>query len=99
MKLEVQNPICIERRLEVPQSEWEIPPRVVQNDTTEKHPDPVKLVMANQPHTVLVDKLQKKTVVGDVAVPTRMREHEKLKKHQGMKGEKETFCRVYNSLC
>ena len=52
-----------------------------------------KLVMANQPDIVLINKQQKKAVVIDVAIPSdsniRKKEHEKLKKYQGLKEELE----------
>jgi len=58
--------------LEVPKSKWLIPPKVVENDRAEIlqdfqiHTD--KQVMANQPHDVVVNKLQKKTAV--IVIPS-----------------------------
>ena len=48
--------------------------------------------MANQADTVVVDKLQKKAVAMDAAIPkgnTKRKEHEKLDKYQGLKEEVE----------
>ena len=52
-----------------------------------------KLVMANQPDIVVVDKEQKTVTVVDVAIPSdsniRKKEHEKLEKYQGLREELE----------
>lgn len=54
--------------------------------------------MANQPDIVVVDKLQGKAVVVDIAIPSdgniRKKEHEKLEKYQGLKEELEKAWRV-----
>ena len=48
-----------------------------------------KLVMADQPDIMMVDKHQRTAVVVDVAIPSdgniREKEHEKLEKYQGLK--------------
>ena len=50
-----------------------------------------KLVMANQPDIVVIDKHQRTAVVVDVAIPSNgnigKKEHKKLKKNQGLKEE------------
>uniref|UniRef100_A0A3P9HPM2 Gypsy retrotransposon integrase-like protein 1 n=1 Tax=Oryzias latipes TaxID=8090 RepID=A0A3P9HPM2_ORYLA len=52
-----------------------------------------RMVMANQPDIVAVDKEQRKDVVVDVAVPSegniRKKEHENLEKYQGLREELE----------
>ena len=52
-----------------------------------------KLVMANQPDIVVVDKHRKRAAVIDVAIPSdsniRKKEHEKLEKYQGLKEQLE----------
>ncbi|TWW73485.1 hypothetical protein D4764_15G0008790 [Takifugu flavidus] len=52
-----------------------------------------KMVVANQPDIVVVDKHRKTVVVIDVAIPSdsniRKKEHEKLEKYQGLKEEME----------
>ena len=93
----VYRNICTEFGLEVPRSEWKTPPKVVENDQAKILWDfqiqTDKLVMANQPDIVLIDKQQKKAVVIDVAIPSdsniRKKEHEKLEKYQGLKKELE----------
>ena len=49
--------------------------------------------VANQPEIVVVDKQEKKAVMVDVAITSdsniRKKEHEKLKKYQGLKEELE----------
>ena len=79
--------------LEVSKSRWEIPPRVLENERAKILWDfqiqTGKLVMANQSDTVVVDKLQKKAVVIDVAVPSdsniKKKEDKKLENNQGLK--------------
>ncbi|MGZ7254081.1 hypothetical protein ACXWO5_10720, partial [Streptococcus pyogenes] len=78
--------------LEVPRSKWEMPPRVMENDRAKILWDfqmqTDKMVVANQPDIVVVDKQKKTAVVIDVAVPNdsniRKKEHEKLEKYQGL---------------
>ncbi|CAI5636064.1 unnamed protein product [Oreochromis niloticus] len=57
-----------------------------------------KMVVANQPDIVVVDKQKKTAVVIDVAVPNdsniRKKEHEKLEKYQGLREELERMWRV-----
>jgi len=52
-----------------------------------------KQVMANQPDIVVVNKLQKKAVVIDIAIPIdsniNKKENKKLEKYQGLKEEVE----------
>jgi len=55
-------------------SNWEIPPKVVENDRAKILWDfqiqTDKQVMANEPGIVVADKLQKKAVMIDVAIPS-----------------------------
>ncbi|KAK7929498.1 hypothetical protein WMY93_005893 [Mugilogobius chulae] len=52
-----------------------------------------RMVMANQPDIVVVDKEQRRAVVVDVAIPSdgniRRKEHEKLERYQGLREELE----------
>ncbi|KAL4006508.1 quercetin 2,3-dioxygenase [Sarotherodon galilaeus] len=56
------------------------------------------MVVANQPDTVVLDKQRKTAIVVDVAIPSdsniRKKEHEKLKKYQGLREELEKMWRV-----
>ncbi len=98
----VYRNICHEYGLEVPRSKWKTPPKVVENDRAKILWDfkiqTDKLVMANQPDIVLIDKQQKKALVIDVAIPSdsniRKKEHEKLEKYQGLKEELEKMWKV-----
>uniref|UniRef100_A0A3P9CTW7 C2H2-type domain-containing protein n=1 Tax=Maylandia zebra TaxID=106582 RepID=A0A3P9CTW7_9CICH len=98
----VYRNICAEYNLEVPRSKWEMPPRVVENDRAKILWDfqiqTDKMVVANQPDIVVVDKQKKTAVVIDVAVPNdsniRKKEHEKLEKYQGLREELERMWRV-----
>ena len=60
--------------MEVPQSKWEIPLKVRENNRAEVLWDfqiqTDKQVMANHTDIVVIDKLQKKVVVIDVAIPS-----------------------------
>ncbi|XP_076740510.1 uncharacterized protein LOC143418686 [Maylandia zebra] len=79
-----------------------MPPRVVENDRAKILWDfqiqTDKMVVANQPDIVVVDKQKKTAVVIDVAVPNdsniRKKEHEKLEKYQGLREELERMWRV-----
>lgn len=54
-----------------------------------------KLVKANQPDIILVDKQRKSAVVIDVAILNESKEkHAKLEKHQGLREELEKMWRV-----
>ena len=98
----VYRNICAEYNLEVPRSKWEMPPRVMENDRAKILWDfqiqTDKMVVANQPDIVVVDKQKKTAVVIDVAVPNdsniRKKEHEKLEKYQGLREELERMWRV-----
>ena len=61
-----------------------------------------KIVVANQPDTVGVNKQEKKVVVVDVTIPSesniRKKEHEKLKKKQRPIGEQESVWGVKLSV-
>ena len=93
----VHRNICTEYGLEVPGSRWKTPPKVIQNDRAKILWDfqfqTDKLVMANQPDIVVVDKEQKTVTVVDVAIPSdsniRKKEHQKLEKYQGLREELE----------
>ncbi|TWW61003.1 hypothetical protein D4764_05G0010930 [Takifugu flavidus] len=83
----VYRNICTEYGLEVPGSRWETPPKVLENKQAKIPWDfqiqTDKMVVANQPDIVVVNKHQKTVVVIDVAIPSdsniRKNEHEKLK--------------------
>ncbi|XP_051916213.1 uncharacterized protein LOC127597287 isoform X2 [Hippocampus zosterae] len=98
----VYRNICAEYGLETPRSKWETPPKVVENDRAKIMWDfqiqTDKMVMANQPDIVIIDKGQRKAVVVDVAVPSdgniRKKEHEKLEKYQGLREELERAWKV-----
>ncbi|XP_051920732.1 uncharacterized protein LOC127600296 isoform X1 [Hippocampus zosterae] len=98
----VYRNICAEYGLETPRSKWETPPKVVENDRAKVLWDfqiqTDKIVMANQPDIVIIDKGQRKAVVVDVAVPSdgniRKKEHEKLEKYQGLREELERAWKV-----
>ncbi|KAK7925836.1 hypothetical protein WMY93_008146 [Mugilogobius chulae] len=85
----VYRNICVEYGLETPRSKWETPPKVVENDRAKILWDfqiqTDRMVMANQPDIVVVDKEQRRAVVVDVASPSdgniRRKEHEKLDKY------------------
>ncbi|TWW65014.1 hypothetical protein D4764_22G0006610 [Takifugu flavidus] len=76
-------------------SRWETPPKVLENKQVKILWDfqiqTDKMVVANQPDIVVVDKHQKTVVVIDVAIPgdsnIRKKVHEKLEKYQGLKEE------------
>ena len=93
----VYRNICAEYKLETPRSKWEAPPKVMENDQAKILWDfqiqTDKMVMANQPDIVIIDKQQRKAVVIDVAIPSdsniKKKEHEKLEKYQGLKEELE----------
>ncbi|TWW53461.1 uncharacterized protein LOC130519722 [Takifugu flavidus] len=93
----VYRNICTEYGLEVPGTRWETPPKVVENEQAKILWDfqiqTDKMVVANQPDIVVVDKHQKTVVVIDVAIPNdgniRKKEHEKLEKYRGLKEEME----------
>ncbi|XP_051911362.1 uncharacterized protein LOC127593748 [Hippocampus zosterae] len=98
----VYRNICAEYGLETPRSKWETPPKVVENNRAKILWDFLiqtdKMVMANQPDIVIIDKGQRKAVVVDVAVPSdgniRKKEHEKLEKYQGLREELERAWKV-----
>ncbi|TWW77705.1 hypothetical protein D4764_12G0010950 [Takifugu flavidus] len=89
--------ICTEYGLEVPGARWETPPKGVENEQAkilwDFQTQTDKMVVANQPDIVVVDKHRKTVVVIDVAIPSdsniRKKEHEKLEKYQGLKEEME----------
>ncbi|TWW67382.1 hypothetical protein D4764_02G0004230 [Takifugu flavidus] len=70
----VYRNICTEYGLEVPGTRWETPPKVVENEQTKILWDfqiqTDKMVVANQPDIVVVDKHRKTVVVIDVAIPS-----------------------------
>uniref|UniRef100_A0A3B3HW39 Reverse transcriptase domain-containing protein n=1 Tax=Oryzias latipes TaxID=8090 RepID=A0A3B3HW39_ORYLA len=94
--------VCAKYGLETPRSKWETPPKVVENERAKILWDfqiqTDRMVMANQPDIVVVDKEQRKAVVVDVAVPSdgniRKKEHEKLEKYQGLREELEKAWKV-----
>ncbi|KAK7930440.1 hypothetical protein WMY93_006835 [Mugilogobius chulae] len=98
----VYRNICAEYGLETPRSKWETPPKVVENDRAKILWDfqiqTDRMVMANQPDIVVVDKEQRRAVVVDVAIPSdgniRRKEHEKLEKYQGLREELEKAWKV-----
>ncbi|TWW66946.1 hypothetical protein D4764_20G0009780 [Takifugu flavidus] len=76
-------------------NQGETPPKVLENKQAKILWDfqiqTDKMVVANQPDIVVVDKHQKRVVVIDVAIPSdsnfRKKEHERLEKDQGLKEE------------
>uniref|UniRef100_A0A087XGF1 Reverse transcriptase zinc-binding domain-containing protein n=2 Tax=Poecilia formosa TaxID=48698 RepID=A0A087XGF1_POEFO len=102
----VYRNICAEYGLEAPRSKWGTPPKVVENDRAKILWDfqiqTDKMVMANQPDIVVVDKEQRKAVVVDVAIPSdhniRKKEHEKLEKYQGLREELEKAWKVKTTV-
>ncbi|KAK7881151.1 hypothetical protein WMY93_029560 [Mugilogobius chulae] len=98
----VYRNICAEYGLETPRSKWETPSKVVDNDRAKILWDfqiqTDRMVMANQPDIVVVDKEQRKAVVVDVAIPSdgniRRKEHEKLERYQGLREELEKAWKV-----
>ncbi|KAK7886240.1 hypothetical protein WMY93_025861 [Mugilogobius chulae] len=98
----VYRNICAEYGLETPRSKWETPPKVVENDRAKIlwvfQIQTDRMVMANQPDIVVVDKEQRRPVVVDVAIPSdgniRRKEHEKLEKYQGLREELEKAWKV-----
>ncbi len=84
----VRGNTCAKYELEVPRLRWKTPPKVVENDRARILLDfqiqTDKMVIANQPDIVVVDKQQKKAAVINVAIPSdsniRKKEHEKLEK-------------------
>ncbi|TWW59398.1 hypothetical protein D4764_06G0009280 [Takifugu flavidus] len=101
----VYRNICTEYGLEVPGSRWETPLKVLENKQAKILWDfqiqTDKMVVANQPDIVVVDKHQKTVVVIDVAIPSdssiRKKEHKKLEKYQGLKEETENVGHEGNS--
>ncbi|TWW76591.1 hypothetical protein D4764_13G0012530 [Takifugu flavidus] len=93
----VYRNICTEYGLEVPGSRWETPPKVLENKQAKILWDfqiqTDKMVVANQPDTLVVGKHRKTVGVIDVAIPSdsniRKKEHAKLEKYQGLKEEME----------
>ncbi|TWW73493.1 hypothetical protein D4764_15G0008870 [Takifugu flavidus] len=91
----VYRNICTEYGLEVPGSRWETTPKVLENKQAKILWDfqiqTDKMVVANQPDVVVVDKHQKTLVV--IAIPSnsniKKKQHEKLEKYQGLKEEME----------
>ena len=75
--------------LEVLKSKREIPPKMVKNDRpkimSDFHIHSNEMVMANQPDILVVNKLQEKTAVTDVAIPSdsniKKKEPKKLAKY------------------
>uniref|UniRef100_A0A3B5PPD0 Reverse transcriptase domain-containing protein n=1 Tax=Xiphophorus maculatus TaxID=8083 RepID=A0A3B5PPD0_XIPMA len=102
----VYRNICAEYGLETPGSKWETPPKVAENARAKILWDfqiqTDKMVMANQPDIVVVDKQQRKAVVIDVAIPSdcniRKKEHEKLEKYQGLREELERAWKVKTTV-
>ena len=98
--------ICTENGLEVSRSEWKTPPKVVENDRAKIQWDlqiqTDNMVMVNQPDIVFSDKQQRKVVLIDVAIPCnsniRKKEHDKLKKYQGLKEELEMMSGVETTV-
>ncbi|KAK1798039.1 hypothetical protein P4O66_000539 [Electrophorus voltai] len=98
----VYRNICAKYGLEVPRSNCDIPPKVVENYCVKILWDfqiqADKMVMANQLDIVFVDKQQKSAVVIDVSIPSdcniRKKEHKKLEEYQGLKEEAEKMWRV-----
>ncbi|KAF1377421.1 hypothetical protein PFLUV_G00200640 [Perca fluviatilis] len=88
--------------LEVPRSKWQAPPKVAENDRAKILWDfqirTDKMMMANQPDILVVDKQLKKVVVIDVAIPSdsniKKKEHEKLEKYQGLREELEEMWKL-----
>ena len=84
--------VSAEFGLEVPGPRWKTPPEVVENKQAKILWDfwiqTDKMVIANQPDIVLVDKHQRTAVVIDVAIPSdsniRKKEHEKMERYQGL---------------
>ena len=79
--------------MEVPKSKWDILLKVAENGRAESCDFQIqtsKLVISNRPYFVVVDKLQKNTVVIDVAFSRDSKimekEHEKPGKQQGAEG-------------
>ncbi|TWW64336.1 hypothetical protein D4764_03G0013440 [Takifugu flavidus] len=89
----VYRNICTEYGLEVQGARWETPPKVLENKQAKMLWDfqiqTDKMVVANQPDIVVVDKPQNTVVVIDVAIPSdsniRKKEHKKLEKYQELK--------------
>ena len=102
----VYRNICVEYGLETPRSKWETPPKVIENDRAKILWDfqiqTDRMVMANQPDIVVIDKEQRKAVVVDIAIPSdcniRKKEHEKVEKYQGLKEELERAWKVKASV-
>lgn len=86
----------------IPQSERETPPKVVESDQAKILCDfqiqTDMLVMANQLHIMLTDKQQKRAVVINVAILSDShiikKEHEKVENYQGPKEELEKMWKV-----
>ncbi|XP_068190807.1 uncharacterized protein [Antennarius striatus] len=86
----------------VPKSQWDIPPKVVENGKAKILWDfsfqTDKQLLANKPDIVVMDKEQKRAVVIDVAIPAdaniRKKEHEKIEKYQGLKEQLEQMWKV-----
>ncbi|XP_068176488.1 uncharacterized protein [Antennarius striatus] len=82
----VYRNICTQYGLEVPKSQWDIPPKVVENGKAKILWDfsfqTDKQLLANKPDIVVMDKEQKRAVVIDVAIPAdaniRKKKHEKI---------------------
>ncbi|XP_057700706.1 uncharacterized protein LOC130921080 [Corythoichthys intestinalis] len=78
--------ICAECGLETPRSQWETPAKVLENESAKILWDfwiqTDKMLMANQPNIVIMDKQQRTAVVIDVAIANdgniRKKGHEKL---------------------
>ncbi len=96
-KLKPDRRSCVEYGLKVLRSRWKTSPKVVENDRAKILWDfqiqTDKMAIANQPDIVVVDKQRKTAVVIEVAIPSdnniKKKEHEKLKKYQGMREELE----------
>ena len=93
----IHRNICAEYGLKAPGSRRETPPMVTDNERVKILWDfqiqTDKLVMANQPDMVVVDKHQRTEVMVQVAIPgdgnIKKKEHEKLKKYQRLKEDLE----------
>ena len=98
----VYRNICTQYGLEVPKPQWDITPKVVENNKAKIlwnfsfQTD--KQLLANQPDIVVVDREQKRVVVIDVAIPAdaniRKKEHEKIEKYQGLKEQLEQMWKI-----
>ena len=93
---------CAEYGLEDPKLKLVTPPKVVKNDRAKIiwhfQIQTDKQLIVNQTDIVVIDKLQEKAVVLDVAIPgnnkIKKKEHKKLKNYQGLKENMEKMLKV-----